>query len=94
MYNGDTTRSRTGLQGFAGLCITDLPWRLMLVHYRDREMESKSKSKKFMRDNRDHSLSHKSEIILEKQIFLFTTKCLCESNIGIGRFIERNREMY
>lgn len=37
--NGDTIRSRTGLRGFAGPCITDLPWRLMLdrVIGRDRE---------------------------------------------------------
>lgn len=38
IYIGGTIRSRTGLQSFAGFCITDLPWRQSrrkLRHYRE-----------------------------------------------------------
>lgn len=37
-HYGGTIRSRTGLQSFAGFCITDLPWRQScrkLGHYRE-----------------------------------------------------------
>lgn len=72
----------------------------MSVHYRDREMESKSKRKKFTRENRDHILYLKNMILSKfkpnyqtKLNILLTSKSFQKFYILFWSLIKRNREV-